>query len=164
MKFAISSLAAVAAALVISASPATSAETKTWYVYCEGNRQGDHWAVFSENFWPHPLTESYGREVGSAAKAFFESRHDVELEGCAAVNFVEPSLAQHSRSRTEQLHRRMGDRVYYFPLPSEALPAYYPVRPVKPSADLSTASDPAPEPAVRAGEPRPVMSPRRADR
>lgn len=111
-----------AAAIALAAVPAAAAEAKTWYVYCEGADKGDHWAVFSENFWPHPLTEGYGREAGSAAKAFFEARHNVHLDGCAAVNFVDSSLAEHSRSRTAQLHKKMGDRVLYLPLPREALP------------------------------------------
>jgi len=136
---------ATAAAIVLasSVSPATSSDTKTWYVYCEGADQGDHWAVFSENFWPHPMTEGYGRQVGSAAKAFFESRHDVRLEGCAAVNFVDTSLARHSRNRTAQLHEKMGDRVLYFPLPSDALPVE--VRTVQAQV-RSAAPEPASEP------------------
>jgi hypothetical protein len=117
---------AVAASLLLLGSGAeagNATEPKTWYVYCEGASADRHWAVFSENFWPHPETADYARLVGSAAKAFFESRHDLALEGCAAVNFRDGSLAEHSRSLTVQLHRRMGDRVYLLPLPAELLPA-----------------------------------------
>lgn len=132
MKPAFTGLATAAAiAVASSVSPASSSDTKTWYVYCEGVDQGDHWAVFSENFWPHPITEGYGRQVGSAAKAFFEARHDVRLDGCAAVNFVDTNLAQHSRNRTAQLHRKMGDRVLYFPLPRDALPVEVTVVPAQ---------------------------------
>lgn len=101
---------------------ASATEPKTWYVYCEGNSSQGHWAVFSENFWPHPDSADYGRRVGSAAKAFFEARHDLSLEGCAGVNFRDDSLAEHSRRLTVRLHKRMGDRVYFFPLPRDALP------------------------------------------
>jgi hypothetical protein len=110
--------------LVLAAGPdeARTAEPRTWYVYCEGGSAEGHWAVFSENFWPHPETADYGRLVGSAAKAFFESRHDLSIEGCAGVNFRDDSLAEHSRSLTVQLHRRMGDRIYFLPLPAEIIP------------------------------------------
>ena len=168
MKLAITSLAAAMLAVVVSASPATSADTKTWYVYCEGNRQDDHWAVFSENFWPHPLTEGYGRRVSSAAKTFFEQRHDVKLEGCAAVSFVDFSLAEHSRSRTAQLHKSMGDRVYFFPLPSEALPAEVAAAP-EPVAIRASASRPVEEPAgvapaAKSPEPQRAFRPTKSDR
>jgi hypothetical protein len=114
----------VAALLVLaSAAGARAAEPKTWYVYCEGASADTHWAVFSENFWPHPEIAGYGRQVASAAKAFFEQRHDLVLEGCAGVSFRDDSLAEHSRSLTAQLHRRMGDRVYFLSLPAEVLPA-----------------------------------------
>lgn len=123
MKFAITHLAAAGLALAAGASPASAADTRTWYVYCEGKtRQGVHSAVFSENFWSHPLTEGYDRDVAAAAKAFFESRHNVQLDGCAGVDFVDTRLAEHSRSRTAQLHEQMGDRVLYLRLPDEALP------------------------------------------
>lgn len=123
MKFAITHLAAAGFALAAGASPASASDTRTWYVYCEGKtRQGEHAAVISENFWSHPLTESSGRDVATAAKAFFESRHNVQLDGCAGVSFVDTRLAEHSRSRTAQLHKKMGDRVLYFRLPDEALP------------------------------------------
>lgn len=121
MNLAATFAAAAGFALAVGASPASASDLKTWYVYCEGDRQGDHLAVFSENFWSHPLTEGYGREVSTAAEAFFESRHDVQLDGCAGVNFVDHRLAEHSRSRTAQLHQKMGDRVLYFRLPDEAL-------------------------------------------
>lgn len=165
MKIAITPLAVATLALVVSASPSVSADTKTWYVYCEGAGQGDHWAVFSDNFWPHPATEGYGRRVGSAAKAFFEARHDVQLDGCAAVSFVEVSLAEHSRSRTAQLHKRMGDRVLYFPLPSEALPAEIAALPAE--VIVQTRVEPEAEPvAVRSPIPdaSSAFSPHRPER
>ena len=114
----------VAAILALGASTqaGAAAEARTWYVYCEGASAAGHWAVFSENFWPHPESADYGHLVGSAAKAFFEKRHDVSLEGCTGVNFRDDSLAEHSRKLTAQLHRRMGDKVYFFPLPNEILP------------------------------------------
>ncbi len=114
-----------AAALLVlaGAKESRATEAKTWYVYCEGASASKHWAVFSENFWPHPETAGYSRLVGSAAKAFFESRHDIPLEGCAGVNFRNGSLAEHSRSLTAQLHRQMGDRIYFLRLPAEILPA-----------------------------------------
>jgi hypothetical protein len=111
----------VAAAVALGAPQGMAAEAKTWYVYCEGASAEGHWAVFSANFWPHPETEDYGHRVGDAAKAFFEKRHGVALDGCAGVNFRDDSLAEHSRQMTAQLHRRMGDRVYFFPLPREVL-------------------------------------------
>jgi hypothetical protein len=116
----------VAAALVLlsaGAQGAAAAETRTWYVYCEGAGPDGHWAILSENLWPHPASADYGRRVGSAAKAFLEARYDLALEGCAGVNFGDDSLAAHSRTLTVQLHRRMGDRVYFFPLPAEILRA-----------------------------------------
>ena len=115
----------VAAFLVLAAGTQEggTTEPKTWYVYCEGGSVEGHWAVFSENFWPHPDIADYGRLVGSAAKAFFESRHDLSLEGCAGVDFRDDSLAEHSRSLTVQLHERMGDRIYFLRLPAEVLPA-----------------------------------------
>ncbi len=114
-------VAAAMGVLAASAQGGAAAEAKTWYVYCEGANADGHWAVFSENFWPHPETADYGHRVGSAAKAFFEERHAVSLEGCAGVNFRDDGLAEHSRRTTAQLHRRMGDRVYFFPLPNEVL-------------------------------------------
>lgn len=168
MKFMITVLAATGLALVFSASPASSADnSKTWYVYCEGSEQGDHWAVFSENFWPHPLTEGYGRKVASAAKAFFESRHDVRLEGCAGVNFVDSSLAEFSRRRTAQLHKKMGDRVFYFPLPDEALPieAQTPMNVVEVHAADATAHTAAPAARVgKSSEPTTTFTPQRTER
>jgi hypothetical protein len=129
-----------AAALVmlgagIQASAAT--EPRTWYVYCEGASANGHWAVFSENLWLHPETGDYGQRVGGAAKAFFESRHDLALEGCAGVAFRNDSLAEHSRTLTVQLHRKMGDRIYFLPLPAEVLPG------VTPLASVVAAAAPA---------------------
>jgi hypothetical protein len=166
MKFAASvaaSVAAAAAVLAFSASPAAPSDTKTWYVYCEGTRQGDHWAVFSENFWPHPLTEGYGRRAGTAAKAFFESRHDLELDGCAAVNFIDASLAEHSRNRTAQLHKKMGDGVLYFPLPSEALPVDPPAATLV-TLEVHRASEPEPAAPEQPAEAPEAMTPGAADR
>jgi hypothetical protein len=122
MNFPIRPIAASLLVLGAGAQWGNATEPKTWYVYCEGASADRHWAVFSENFWPHPETADYARLVGSAAKAFFESRHDLSLEGCAGVNFRDGSLAEHSRSLTVQLHRRMGDRVYFLPLPAEIIP------------------------------------------
>lgn len=162
MKFAMMVLAA-GLALAAGGLPAKASDTKTWYAYCEGNRQGDHWAVFSENLWPHPLTEGYGRDVATAAKVFFEARHNVQLDGCAGVNFVDASLAEHSRSRTAQLHRKMGDRVLYFRLPDEALPARRHVD-AKVPVDLREVIDAVPQPAVDSAEPQPIFTPHRAER
>lgn len=166
MNVAATSLAA-AFALVVSASAATSTEYKTWYVYCEGANQSEHWAVFSENFWGHPATEGYGRRVGSAAKDFFEARHDVRLEGCAAVNFVDFTLAEHSRNRTAQLHKSMGDRVFYFRLPDDALPTDV-ARASTPAAEVRTAvaQAKAAEPARSAApaEVRLPFTPKRSER
>jgi hypothetical protein len=117
----IGSIAAAIFALGAGVQACPAAETKTWYVYCEGAGSDGHWAVFSENLWPHAETADYGDRVASVAKAFFERRHDVSLEGCAGVNFRDDSLAEHSRQTTAQLHRRLGDRVYFFPLPNEVL-------------------------------------------
>ena len=160
----ITALATAGLALAASASPASSSDAKTWYVYCEGNGHGDHWAVFSENFWPHPVTEGYGRQVGSAAKAFFEARHNVRLEGCAAVNFVDFSLAEYSRSRTAQLHKKMGDRVFFFPLPDDALPTPMAV-PVTITAGMRAEDTAvAHSAASKADEPAPVFTPKRVER
>ena len=168
MKFMMTIFAATGLALAFGASPASSADSKTWYVYCEGNNRDDHWAVFSENFWPHPLTEGYGRQVASAAKAFFEARHDVRLEGCAGVNFVDFSLAEHSRSRTAQLHKKMGDRVFFFPLPDEARPVAAEA-PRKVIVEVHAASDtsPTPGPAANLGKgskPKTTFTPQRPER
>jgi hypothetical protein len=122
MNFRTKLVGAAMIALCASARVAMAAEHKTWYVYCEGASPDGHWAVFSENFWPHPETDDYGRLVGSAAKEFFEARHDIALEGCAGVDFRDGALAEHSRAQTLQLHRQMGDRIYFFPLPAEILP------------------------------------------
>jgi hypothetical protein len=136
----------VAAALLVlgaGAEGGAAAEPKTWYVYCEGASPDGHWAVFSENLWPHPATADYGRRVGDAAKAFFEARHGLALEGCSGVHFRNDSLAEHSRTLTVRLHRRMGDRVYFFPLPPEALPAEpLPAEPL-PAAVLPAAAPPS---------------------
>ncbi len=123
MEFRVRHLAAALLVFAAGGQDAQATEAKTWYVYCEGASSDGHWAVFSENFWPHPETAGYARLVGSAAKAFFESRHDLSLEGCAGVNFRDDSLAEHSRSLTVQLHRKMGDRIYFLRLPAEILPA-----------------------------------------
>ena len=127
MNFRIKQLGAALALLGASAQSGMAGgmatEPKTWSVYCEGAGPEGHWAVFSDNTWPHPETADYGRRVGSAAKAFFEARHDLALDGCAGVNFRDGSLAEHSRTLTVQLHRRMGDRILFLPLPAEALPA-----------------------------------------
>lgn len=142
----------IAVALVVfgaSAQPGMATEPKTWYVYCEGASAEAHWAVFSENFWPHPETADYGRRVGNAAKAFFERRHDMALEGCAGVNFRDDSLAEHSRTFTVQLHRRMGDHVYFFPLPSEILPVDAPAPGL---AAASAAADAASPDRAAAGD------------
>jgi hypothetical protein len=131
--------------LSVGAQGARAAEATTWYVYCEGENVGAHWAVFSENFWPHPDSADYGRRVGDAARIYFESQHDLSIEGCAAVNFPNRSLADHSRTRTVKLHKRMGDRVYFIPLPRDVLPDDRPADLVTVSAeDVDTAS---PEPA-----------------
>ena len=126
MRFWIGVLGAAFLTLFVSAQDATAAERKTWYVYCEGTSPEGHWAVFSANFWPHPESEDYGRRVGSAAKAFFEARHALALDGCAGVDFRDGALAEHSRTQTMQLHRQMGDRVYSFTLPAEILPVDVP--------------------------------------
>jgi hypothetical protein len=123
MEFRVGLLAAALLVFAAGGQEVRATEPKTWYVYCEGASADGHWAVFSENFWPHPETAGYARLVGSAAKAFFETRHDISLEGCAGVNFRDDSLAEHSRSLTVQLHRRMGDRIFFLRLPAEILPA-----------------------------------------
>ena len=105
-----------------STAAVAAAEPKTWYVYCEGYGHGMHWAVFSENFWPHPGSDTYGKQVGSAAEAFFERQHNLALTGCSGVNFFDTASAQYSRERTVDLHRKMGDRVYFFPLPGSIIP------------------------------------------
>ncbi len=164
MKFVITSFVAAGLALAASASPASSADTKTWYVYCEGNSHGDHWVVFSENFWPHPMTEGYGRQVGSAAKAFFEAHHDLQLEGCAAVNFVDFSLAEYSRSRTARLHRKMGDRVFFFPLPDNALPVAV-AKPAQIAVDMRPVDATAVARAAgKASEPSSAFTPQHVER
>ena len=166
MRVAVTTFAAAVAALAISATPATSDDAKTWYVYCEGADQSDHWAVFSENFWGHPITEGYGRRVSSAAKDFFETRHALQLEGCAAVNFVDHTLAEHSRNRTAQLHKSMGDRIFYFQFPREALPVDVAAAPAPVMVDAAPAN-PRPEPTAtpaKVTEPRPGLKPRRPER
>ena len=105
----------------VLAPPAESADHKVWYVYCEGERGGNHWAVFSKNFWQSPASDSYGRAVGSAAEQFIESSYNVALSGCSGVNFYDKTSAQYSRERTARLHRKMGDRVYFFNIPSNVL-------------------------------------------
>jgi hypothetical protein len=156
----------VAAFLVLAAGTQDggTTEPKTWYVYCEGGSAERHWAVFSENFWPHPDIADYGRLVGSAAKAFFESRHDLQLDGCAAVNFIDASLAEHSRNRTAQLHRKMGDQVLYFPFPSNALPLDSLVVPTLVTLELQSAREPEPAAAEQPAEARDANVPSGPDR
>lgn len=112
-------LRAFSAALALCATltAAKADEHKTWYVYCEGHGHGMSWAVFSQNFWERPETENYGRQVGSAAEEFFEARHNVALEGCSGVQFFDSTSAEYSRDRTVRLHKKLGDRVYFFTLP-----------------------------------------------
>ncbi|MEO1492647.1 MAG: hypothetical protein AAFV19_10890 [Pseudomonadota bacterium] len=109
---------ALAGAAVLFATTAQANESKSWYVYCEGESQNTHWAVFSKNIWPHPETESYGRRLGSAAQQHFERTHNVALTGCSGVKFFDASLAEYSRERTVRLHKQMGDQVYFFQLPT----------------------------------------------
>ncbi len=113
------------ASLVLAAAaalPARANEPKTWYVYCDGFSHGVNYAVFSQNIWPHPETDNYGRRIGSAAEEFFEARHDVPLAGCSGVQFFDLASAKYSRKRTVRLHKKMGDRVYFFNLPLNVLP------------------------------------------
>jgi len=116
-----SSVLTAALLLASAVSPAGAAESKTWYIYCEGFGHGVNYAVFSQNIWPHIETEGYGRRVGTAAEEFFETRHDVPLTGCSGVNFFDMASAEYSRSRTVKLHKKMGDRVYFFKLPNGML-------------------------------------------
>ena len=111
-----------ATALLTTTAVAGAENHKTWYVYCEGHGHGMNWAVFSQNFWERPATDDYGRRVGSAAEEFFEARHDVPLEGCSGVKFFDAASAKYSRDRTVRLHKKMGDRVYFFTLPASVLP------------------------------------------
>lgn len=106
--------------LLGTAVPAAANDAKTWYVYCEGFGHGVNYAVFSQT-WIHPDIEGYGRRVGSAAEQFFESRHSVRLTGCSGVRFFDSTSATYSRERTVTLHKKMGDRVYFFNLPSKLL-------------------------------------------
>ena len=164
MKFAIAHVATAGLALATGALPASASDIKTWYVYCDGNnRQGDYWAVFSENFWSHPLTEGYGHDVAAVAEAIFESQHNVQLDGCAGINFVDPRLAELSRRHTARLHEKMGDRVLYFRLPDEALPAERNAEaPV--AVGLREVIEAAPKPADKAAEQQPTFAPRVPDR
>ena len=109
--------AALAMLLFSAAGTAHADDAKTWYVYCEGQGHGTHWAVFSENVWPYPDSENYGRRVGSAAEEHFEATHEVKLSGCSGVNFFDVSTAEFSRDRTVRLHKKLGDEIYFFPLP-----------------------------------------------
>lgn len=102
--------------------PVQANQDKTWYVYCEGYGHGMNWAVFSRNFWPHQESENYGRRVGSIAEEFFEERHDVPLTGCSGVQFFDATTARYSRDRTVKLHKKMGDRIYFFDFPDRLLP------------------------------------------
>ena len=97
------------------------AQERTWYVYCEGYGHGMHWAVFSQNMWPHDGSDNYARKVALRAEMFIEEKHDLPLQGCSGVNFLDMDQADHSRQRTELLHRKMGDQVHYFNLPADLL-------------------------------------------
>ena len=113
----------IAIVLLAAAIPRAEAkDRKTWYVYCEGHGHGMHWAVFSQNFWERPDIDGYGRRVGSAAEQFFEARHEVPLTGCSGVQYMDAISAKYSRDRTVQLHKKMGDTVYFFDLPNDILP------------------------------------------
>lgn len=112
----------LAAALSMICAGAAAQDQKIWYVYCEGHGHGMHWAVFSQNFWARAATENYDRVASSAAERFFEQRHQVKLTGCSAVHFLDQTSAKYSRDRTVRLHKKMGDRVYFFPLPSGVIP------------------------------------------
>lgn len=150
MHVGVKTAAAVLVMIGVGAPSVNAAEATTWYVYCEGASPEGHWAVFSESFWSHPETEDYGRHVGSAAKAFFETRHDVSLDGCSGVNFRTDVLAEHSRKMTALLHRNMGDRVYFFSLPTEVLPQDAPAE--KPVAAVTASVDEREASAVGTGE------------
>ena len=78
-----------------------------------------HWAVFSSNLWPHDEANEYARRLGSAAESFIEKRHKLRLTGCSGVPFLDKTLAIYSRERTVKLHRKMGDRIYFFQIPSD---------------------------------------------
>jgi len=104
--------------LGLSFSKANANDSKTWYVYCEGYGHGMHWAVFSQNLWQSPDHDNYGRSVGSRAEEFIEAKHKVKLTGCSGVDFFDVATARHSRDRTVKLHKKMGDRVYFFNLPN----------------------------------------------
>jgi hypothetical protein len=111
----------LAVAGTVVAGNAQADGAKSWYVYCEGESQNTHWAVFSENIWPYPESDSYGRRVGSAAEQHFEETHNVALTGCSGVKFFDATLAEFSRERTVRLHEQMGDQVYFFRLPQAVL-------------------------------------------
>ncbi|MEM1161532.1 MAG: hypothetical protein AAGJ28_11405 [Pseudomonadota bacterium] len=115
-------LLAAAALSGLFLSQAHASDNKTWYVYCEGHGHGMHWAVFSQNIWQDPGNDTYGRSVGSRAEEFFEAKHDVPLTGCSGVEFFDVATARYSRDRTVKLHKKMGDRVYFFNLPTTVLP------------------------------------------
>lgn len=150
------------------AADASEAEPKTWYVYCEGTGKGAHWAVFSENFWPHPMTDGYGHRIGDAARSYFETHHEMSLEGCSGVNFVDPALARHSRDRTVQLHKKMGDSVYFFPLPTEKLDVAEPQVALGRTAEAPPVDAPETAPAAaavpRETPPEPAWEPRHSQR
>ena len=111
----------VALVALLTAPSAHAGEGKTWYIYCEGHGHGMHWAVFSRNFWAAPESDNYGRRIGSAAEEFIESRHSVNVTGCSGVKFFDQTSARYSRDRTVRLHKKMGDRVYFFNLPTDIL-------------------------------------------
>lgn len=109
--------AAVMTGLAMSSASANG--SKTWYVYCEGFGHGMHWAVLSENVWAHADAADYAKRISSAAETHFEAAHNVSLTGCSGIKFLDDSSAHYSRERTVALHRKMGDRVYFFPLPGD---------------------------------------------
>lgn len=109
----------LAAAAVLVSGAAQAKDAKSWYVYCEGQSQNDHWAVFSKNIWPHPETEDYSNRLSSAAQRHFERTHNVAVSGCSGVKFFDASLAEYSRERTVRLHKQMGDQIYFFQMPQE---------------------------------------------
>ena len=111
----------MAVAVLVGSSVSQAKDRKIWYVYCEGYAHGVNWAVFSRNFWQSPVTENYGRRVGSAAEQFIERNHRVPLEGCSGVQFFDETSAKYSRDRTVRLHKRMGDKIYFVNLPVQVL-------------------------------------------
>lgn len=111
----------IVAATLFASTEAEAGNSKTWYVYCEGHAHGVSWAVFSRNMWQSPVSDNYGRRVGSRAEEFIESNHRVNLSGCSGVQFFDAISARYSRDRTVRLHKKMGDRIFFFNLPAEVL-------------------------------------------